>query len=86
MASIPPINVPLKATLSTGLKCCPHTDKAIIDGTPVDDVPDAVTMAPVLQMFTVGTQKVPMPVVLPVCADCRKNQLGVVSKTGLVTA
>jgi hypothetical protein len=64
-----------------GLKCCPCTDTAITNNTPV---PVAVTMAPSLQMFTINGQQVQAPCVIPVCADCRKLQLGIVSKTGLI--
>lgn len=85
MAVVPPLNVPVKAML-TGLKCCPHTDEAITNGTPVDDVPAAVTMAPSVQTFTVNGQQIAAPVVLPVCAGCRQRQLGPASKTGLMVA
>lgn len=87
MATVPSITVPVAADLlNAGLKCCPCTDDAIINSTPIKDVPAAVTMAPSAQMFTINGQQVMAPVVLPVCAPCRKNQLGIASKTGLVVA
>ena len=73
----------------SGLKCCPCTDNAIIQDTPLDQVPAASTMAPSLQTFTVmgpqGMQEIQAPCVIPVCTDCRTRQLGVKSKTGLFT-
>lgn len=68
------------------MKCCPCIDMAITNDTPTADVPEAVTMAPSIQTFNMGGQQLNAPVVLPVCIDCRKRQMGVVSKTGLVTA
>lgn len=68
------------------MKCCPCTDKAITDGQPGTDVPEAATMAPSVQTFTVNGQQIAAPVVLPVCLECRKNQLGVVSRSGLAVA
>ena len=68
------------------MKCCPCTDNAILEDTPLDDVPEAVTMAPSVQQFTMPGQQIMAPVVLPVCAACRKRQMGVVSKTGLAVA
>ena len=69
-----------------GLRCCPCTDKAITDDTGTDDVPAAFTMAPILQTFTVQGRDVAAPCVVPVCLDCRKRQMGAVSKTGLAVA
>ena len=69
-----------------GLRCCPCTDNAIINDTPLDDVPAAFTMAPSVQTFTANGQTIMAPVVLPVCIDCRKRQMGVVSKTGLMVS
>ena len=68
------------------MKCCPCLDNAIINDTPVADVPEAVTMAPSIQTFTANGQTIMAPVVLPVCIDCRKRQMGMVSKTGLAVA
>ena len=92
MATIPALTVPIKGELLTaanGLKCCPCTDNAIIQDTPLDQVPAASTMAPSLQTFTVmgpqGMQEIQAPCVIPVCTDCRTRQLGVKSKTGLFT-
>ena len=82
MASIPPITVPVLA----GLKCCPCLDNAILNDTPAEDVPAAVTMAPSVQTFTMPGQQIMAPIVLPVCVDCRKRQMGITSKTGLVVA
>lgn len=84
LASIAPAGEPL--TAANDLNCCPCTDDAIINSTPIKDVPAAVTMAPSAQMFTINGQQIMAPVVLPVCAPCRKNQLGIASKTGLVVA
>jgi hypothetical protein len=67
------------------LKCCPCLDEAIAGGQDAADVPDAVTMAPMFQTFNVGGQQVGGVVPVPVCLDHRKKQLGVTSKTGLVT-
>ena len=58
----------------------------ITDGTGTEDVPAAFTMAPILQTFTVQGRDVAAPCVVPVCLDCRKRQMGVVSKTGLAVA
>jgi hypothetical protein len=71
-------------TANIGLRCCPCTDKAITDDTPIEDVAAAVTMAPSIQTFTVGGQEVRAPCTIPVCVDCRKRQMGIVSKTGLI--
>ena len=79
MATSQPATVPALA----GLACCPCTDIAISKDTPIEDVPVAFTMAPSVQAFTVGGQDVMAPVVIPVCVDCRRKQLGVTSKTGL---
>lgn len=88
-ASMPPAGEPVFGELITanyGLRCCPCTDKAIADGTPLEDVPEAFTMAPSMQVFTMGAQQVSAPCTIPVCADCRKRQMGAVSKTGLTVA
>lgn len=70
------------------LKCCPCTDDLITSGDtyPETAIPDAVTIAPVLQAFIIGGQQVTAPVMLPVCFSCRGKQMGQVSKQGLVTA
>ena len=49
-------------------------------------MPVAITMAPSIQTFTANGQTIMAPVVLPVCIDCRKRQMGVVSKTGLMVS
>ena len=90
MATIPAITVPITGELVTTtnyrLKCCPCTDNAIINDTDLDQVPPAVTMAPSLQTFNAGGQQLNAPCTIPVCLDCRRLQLGIVSKTGLITA
>lgn len=87
MATVPPITVPVVADLiGGGLRCCPCTDNALTNDTPLADVPVAITMAPSVQQFTMPGQQIMAPVVLPVCADCRKRQMGVVSKTGLMVS
>lgn len=71
------------------LKCAPCTDALITSGRscPEDaDLPDAVTIAPTMQTFSVGGQQVAAPIGLPVCFTCREKMLGKVSKTGLLTA
>ena len=69
--------------MSTGLRCCPCLDKAIKDGTDPEDVAAAITMAPSMQTFTMGGQQLNAPCTIPVCVDCRKRQMGAVSRTGL---
>jgi hypothetical protein len=72
-------------------KCGPCLDKAITDGNlglagPAE-VPDAVVLVTVVQQFPVGGgQQLAAPCLIGVCLDCRKQQLGTVSKTGLLTA
>ena len=86
MISIPePILGELIAGAVNHLKCCPCTDQAITGNTDTDAIPDAVTIAPVLQTIPAGGQQVGGIVPMPVCLDCRKKQLGVASKAGLVT-
>lgn len=68
------------------LKCSPCTDQAITAAQDLDGLPDAVTLAPVIQVFAVNGQQIAAPVTLPVCLDCRKQQIVTVSKSGLVTA
>lgn len=69
------------------LKCAPCTDQAISDGQPDQtDIPDAVTIVPIVQTFTVGGQQIAAPVQIPVCYPCRKQQLGAVSRSGLAVA
>ena len=68
------------------LMCCPCTDQNITDGGDPDDIPAAITLAPVMQAFAMGGQQVVGVVPMPVCYDCRTKQLAPVSKTGLVTA
>ena len=77
----------LVATPEKHLKCCLCLDGAIANWTSVDtaDIPDAVTLAPVFQTFSVAGQQVGGVVPVPVCLDHRRQQLGVASKTGLVT-
>lgn len=77
----------MKGTNAVYLYCAPCTDQAIADGeTDVDTIPAAVTIVPVMQEFNVGGRPVAAPVSMPVCYSCRRQQLGVVSKAGLVTA
>jgi len=69
------------------LKCSPCLDARITAGGAVAGVvPDAVTLVPVLQSFAVNGQQVVAPVPVPVCMECRRKQLGKVSRVGLVTA
>lgn len=71
------------------LKCSPCTDQAITDGKPAElaaELPDAVTIVPTLQTFVAGGQQIAAPIAMPVCYACRQQQLGKVSKQGLVTA
>ena len=73
------------------LNCAPCTDKAITDGhgphsEEAAKVPAAVTIVTVLQTFVAGGQQIAAPVPMPVCYDCRQQQVGKVSKHGLVTA
>ena len=67
------------------LKCSPCLDARITAGGDAA-VPDAVTLVPVLQSFAVNGQQVVAPVPVPVCMECRRKQLGKVSRAGLVTA
>lgn len=67
------------------LKCALCTDRAITAGaTAPDSLPDAITLAPVVQEFSIGGQQIAAPLMVPVCYGCREQQLGRVSKTGLV--
>ena len=88
--SMPPAAEPLfgeQMVGNLGLKCCPCTDKAIADGeVDLDQVDMAVTFAPSMQTFTLQGQQISAPCVIPVCVDCRKRQMGVVSKTGLMVS
>lgn len=69
------------------LRCAPCTDQHITDGDDNDDhIAEAITIVPILQTFTVGGQQIAAPVATPICYQCRRKQLGMVSKTGLVTA
>lgn len=68
------------------VKCSPCTDAAIAEGVTADDVPTADIIITVMQTFTMGGQQMAAPVTMGVCFNCRKDQLGIVSKTGLVTA
>ena len=73
------------------LNCAPCTDKCISDGHGPDSeeaarVPEAFTIVTVMQTFNIGGQQATAPVLLPVCYACRQQQLGKVSKHGLVTA
>lgn len=70
-------------------KCAPCLDKAITGRKPVvlDAVPDAVVLVTLVQQFGMGGgQQLAAPCLVPVCLSCRQQQLGAVSKTGLVTA
>ena len=92
MATVPAITVPVVAEPlgelmvgNLGLKCCPCTDNSLTKGKPeLDDIPPAFTMAPSVQTFTIQGNDVMAPCVIPLCVDCRRKQLGVVSKTGLI--
>jgi hypothetical protein len=92
MPAMPPITVPIPTELTvTALKCCPCLDEAISSRAargPIDlsKVPDAITMAPSMQVFSGGGQSIAAPVVLPVCLACRINQTGMMSKAGLTIA
>lgn len=69
------------------MKCAPCTDQLVIDGGsyPETDLPDAVTMSPVVQtVFTNGTM-VGGLVMMPMCFACRAKTLSTVSKAGLAT-
>ena len=69
------------------MKCCPCTDQMIIDGHADEDtLPDAITMAPVVQSIPIGGQQLTGFVTMPVCFRCRQEMMGKVSKTGLVTS
>ena len=69
------------------LKCCMCVDKHITDGGSYPDpaIADACTIVPVVQTFNVGGQQIAAPVSMPVCYGHREEQLGKVSKAGLVT-
>ena len=70
-------------------KCSPCLDAAITGSEPggLESVPDAVVLVTVVQAFPVpGGQQVAAPVLMAVCLPCRKQQLGTVSKKGLLTA
>lgn len=65
--------------------CAPCLDAALTAGKPPGDVPDAVVLVTVIQMFAVaGGQQMAAPVQMGVCAACRERQLGGASKTGLL--
>lgn len=70
------------------LKCSPCLDARLSgpDGGDAVPVPDAVTIVPLLQSFAVNGQQIVAPVPVPVCTECRRKQLGAVSRSGLVTA
>ena len=72
--------------MSKTLKCCPCTDRCITDGGEPVAIPEAWTLAPVMQTFAMGGQQVIGVVNMPVCYQCRTKQLAPLSKTGLVTA
>jgi hypothetical protein len=73
-------------------KCAICLDTAIMAASSAEPavagrVPDAVVLATVVQTFPMpGGQQMAAPVLMPVCMACRQQQLGRVSKTGLVTA
>lgn len=67
------------------MHCLLCTDIAIRDGKPAIEVAEAFTIAPTPQVFAVGGQPSAAIVAVPVCYQCRVNQLKPVSKTGLVT-
>ena len=70
-------------------KCAPCLDRVITSGKPavLADVPDAVVLVTLVQQFNMGGgQQLAAPCLAGVCFSCRQQQLGTVSKTGLVTA
>jgi hypothetical protein len=70
-------------------KCASCLDAAISAADPpgLEDVPDAVVLVTILQTFPVpGGQQMAAPCLVAVCLSCRKQQLGTVSRAGLVTA
>jgi len=73
------------SNIGGNLRCCVCTDIAIRDGDGSENVSDAFTVAPVPQVVTVGGNPSAFVVALPVCYECRINQLKPVSKSGLVT-
>jgi hypothetical protein len=67
--------------------CAVCLDAALTADKPIGDVPDAVVLVTVIQMFPApGGQQMAAPVQMGVCVACRQQQLGTVSKAGLVTA
>lgn len=70
-------------------RCAPCLDKAITGRGPVDldAIPDAVVLVTLVQQFNLGGgQGMAAPCLAAVCLACRAQQLGAVSKAGLVTA
>lgn len=93
MAEMRNVSIPVKAELAITTapgplgKCAPHLDQAIMDGQPFDlaAIPDAVVLVTVLNQFPIaGGQQVSAPCLLGVCLECRKQQMGTVSKAGLL--
>jgi hypothetical protein len=70
-------------------KCAPCLDRVIARNLPagLESVPDAVVLVTLVQQFALGGgQQMAAPCLVPVCLECRQQQLGTISKTGLVTA
>ena len=67
-------------------KCGPCLDAAITKGDPFDlgEVADGIVMIAMVQTFSLGGgQQLAAPCLVAACLECRKKQLGTVSKTGL---
>ena len=68
------------------MKCCICIDRLLMASDSIETAADAITYAPVPQVLQVDGSVVGGVVAVPVCGDCRKRQLGVKSKTGLIAA
>ncbi len=69
------------------MKCVMCIDKLISEDKDAPEAAgEAVTEVAIVQSFSIGGQQIMSAVVVPVCFGCRKDQLGAVSKKGLVTA
>ena len=67
-------------------KCTSCLDGAITKGEPFDieEIADAVVLIALVQTFSLGGgQQLVAPCLAAVCLNCRKKQLGTISKTGL---
>ena len=71
------------------LKCVKHIDRAISKGDAEteqpEDIPDAITLIPQLQMFNTGQGMIAGVAMLPVCWECRRNELTASANGRLVT-